>query len=103
MDDQLSNQTIHEALGKVEHPAISATLLDLGMLKNVTVTPNREVTFTLVLPFQNIPDNIRDYLINALGSAAQSAGGELSGVNLDLMNDEDRQHFLKVEQENWRG
>jgi len=103
MDDQLLNQNIHEALEKVEHPSISATLLDLGMLKNVTVAPGGKATFTLVLPFPNIPDNVRDYLINALGIAAQSAGGELTGVNLDLMNEEESQLFLKVEQENWRG
>ncbi len=103
MHDQLLNQNIHEALEKVEHPSISATLLDLGMLKNVTVTPGGKATFTLVLPFPNIPDNVRDYLINALGIAAQSAGGELTGVNLDLMNEEESQLFLKVEQENWRG
>ena len=103
MDDQLLNQAIHEALGKVEHPSISATLIALGMLNNITVTPDAKVTFTLVLPFPNIPNNIRDYLIDALGAAAQSAGGELSGVNLDLMNEDERQLFLKVEQENWRG
>jgi len=102
MVNRLLNQDIHQALGKVEHPAISATLQDLGMLKNVTVTTDGKVTFTLVLPFPNIPDNIRDYLINALATAAQSAGGEISGVNLNLMNEEDSQLFLKKEQENWR-
>ena len=103
MNVELLNQTIHEALAKVEHPSISATLIELGMLKNVTVTPDGKVTFTLVLPFPSIPDNIRDYLINSLASAAQSAGGEISGANLDLMSDEERQEFLVKEQENWRG
>ncbi len=103
MNVKLLNQTIHEALAKVEHPTISATLLDLGMLKNVKVTPDRKVTFTLVLPFPSIPGNIRDYLINSLASAAQSAGGDISGSNLDLMSVEDRQLFLVKEQENWRG
>jgi len=103
MDDQLINQHIREALAKVEHPSISATLIELGMLKNGTVTPDGKVTFTLVLPFPSIPDNIRDYLINSLASAAQSAGGKISGANLDLMSDEERQEFLVKEQENWRG
>jgi len=103
MNVELLNQTIHEALAKVEHPTISVTLLDLGMLKNVKVTPDGKVTFTLFLPFPSIPDNIRDYLINSLASAAQSAGGEISGANLDLMSGEDRQLFLVKEQENWRG
>ncbi len=103
MVDQLLNQTIHKELTKVEHPTISAKLLDLGMLKNGKVTPDGRETFTPVLPFASIPDNIRENLINPLSSASQSAGGEISGVNLDLMNEEDRQLFLKVEQENWRG
>ena len=98
-----SNQNIIESLEKVEHPAIATTLLDLGILKNLEVTHDRKVALTLVLPFQNIPENIRDYMVNNLAAAAQSAGGELTKVNLAFMNEEERQNFLTKEQQYWRG
>jgi len=84
---------IQEAIGKVEHPAIATTLLGLGMLKDITVTPDGKVTLTLILPLPNIPDNIRGFLIKSLESAAQTTGGELSTVKLALMDEEERQIF----------
>ena len=97
------DQNIIESLEKVEHPAIATTLLDLGILKNLEVTHDRKVTLTLVLPFPNIPENIRDYMVNNLAAAAQSAGGELTKVNLAFMNEEEQQNFLTKEQQHWRG
>jgi len=57
----------------------------------------------MVLPFPSIPDNVRDYMVNSLAAAAQSAGGELAKVNLAVMNEAERQNFLTKEQQNWRG
>lgn len=94
---------IQEAIKKVEHPAIATTLFNLGMLKNITLTPDGKVDLTLVLPMPNIPDNIRGFLIKSLESATQSAGGELSAVKLGLMDEEERQKFLTKEQLYWRG
>jgi len=100
------NTIIQEAIEKVEHPAIATTLLDLGMLKDITATPNGKIALALALalalPLPNIPDNIRDFLIRSLESAAQSTGGELATVKLALMNEEKRQKFLTKEKPNWR-
>ena len=52
------NTIVQEAIGKVEHPAIATTLLDLGMLKDITVTPDGKIALALFLPLPNIPDNI---------------------------------------------
>lgn len=81
----------------------ATTLLDLGILKNPEITRDGKVAITLVLPFLNIPDNIRYYFVNSLAAAAQTAGGELTEVNLVIMNEEERQNFLIKEQQNWRG
>ena len=82
---------------------VAATLLDLGILRNPEVTRDGKVAITLVLPFLNIPDNIRYYFVNSLAAAAQTAGGELTEVNLAIMNQEERQIFLIKEQQYWRG
>ena len=103
MTDKNISKKIIESLEKVEHPSISATLLDLGMLRDVKVTPEGKVSFTIVLPFPNIPENVRNYLINSLTNAAQTAGGELEKADLAIMSEEERQNFLLIEQQNWRG
>jgi metal-sulfur cluster biosynthetic enzyme len=103
MSNTNNPQNIIELLEKVEHPAIATTLLNLGMLRDIEVISDGKVALTIVLPFPSIPDNIRDYMVNSLAVAAQSAGGELTKVNLALMNEEERQNFLTIEHQNWRG
>lgn len=102
MTNSLS-QTILDTLKQVEHPSIAASLLDLGMVRDIEINEAGKVDLTLVIPFPSIPDNIRDYMINSLAQAAKTVGGEVVSVKLEVMNDEERQTFLAVEQANWRG
>jgi len=103
MTNTNNSQNIIDALEKVEHPSIAATLLDLGMLRDVEVTSDGKATLTIILPFPGIPENVRDYMINSLKAAAKSAGGELNKVEIAVMNEAERQNFLTKEQQNWRG
>jgi metal-sulfur cluster biosynthetic enzyme len=103
MLESQNNLNIIDALEKVEHPSIATTLLNLGMLRDIVLTPDAKVSLTLVLPFQGVPDTIRDYMVNSLATAANSAGGELTKISLAVMNEEERQNFLTIEQQNWRG
>ena len=103
MNDSHKNQAILAAIERVEHPAISTTLLDLGIVRDTQVSPDGNVTLTLALPFPNIPDHIRDYIVNSLAAAAESVGGELIGVKLIVMNEGELQNFLTKEQQHWRG
>ncbi|MEA1976878.1 MAG: iron-sulfur cluster assembly protein [Chloroflexota bacterium] len=103
MHEKPINQNVMEALEKVEHPAIATTLLDLGMLREVVVSPKGQTNLTLVLPFPSIPENVRNYMVNSLSAAVGSAGGELVKANVALMNEVERQDFLAKEQQNWRG
>lgn len=103
MTDNNTRQSIINALESVEHPAIAATLLHLGILRDHAVADDLTVTLTLMLPFPSIPDNIRDYMVNSLAAAAQSAGGQLVAVRQGVMNGPERQNFLSIEQQNWRG
>ena len=103
MNDSHKNQTVLAAIERVEHPAIATTLLDLGIIRDTQVSPDGNVTLTLALPFPNIPDHIRDYIVNSLAAAAESVGGELIGVKLIVMNEGELQNFLTKEQQHWRG
>ncbi len=50
------NEAILAAIGKVEHPAIATSLMDLGMLREVVIIPEGQTSLTLVLPFPSIPE-----------------------------------------------
>ena len=56
----------------------------------------------LLLPVLNIPVPVRDYLVNSLGEAAAALGVQLE-VEIAQMNEEERQAFLAMEKESWKG
>lgn len=99
--DLIKNLT--EAIDQVEHPSIAATLTKLGMLKDIEISEGGNVSLTLLLPFPQIPENIQNYMINSLAAAAKTAGGELQQVKLAVMNAAEKQIFLMIETQNWRG
>jgi metal-sulfur cluster biosynthetic enzyme len=100
----VTENSIHLAIQQVEHPAIASSLVDLGMIRDVIYTSeDNTVSLTLVLPVLTIPQNVRDYMVNSLYQALKSVHVELTGVNLVQMTEEERQVFLELEQQNWRG
>ena len=101
MVKNISLQDVQEAIGKVTHPAISRTLVDLGMIKDVGLRGS-EARLTLVLPILNIPAPVKDYLVNSLREGVATLGVQLE-VEIAQMNEEERQAFLAMEQESWKG
>jgi len=100
MATNVSLQDVQQAIGKVTHPAISRTLVDLGMIKDVGLRGS-EVRLKLVLPILNIPAPVKNYLVNSLREAVAALSVRLE-VEIAQMNDEERQVFLAMEQESWK-
>ena len=101
MDKDITLQDVLQAIANVKHPAIDCSLIELGMVKDIIVKDN-DVTFTLLLPFTGIPENIREYMINSLRQPVINLGLD-ADVKIDTMNEEQRQHFLTMEKKNWKG
>ena len=101
MVNNISLQNVQEAIGKVTHPAISRTLVDLGMVKDIRLH-GKEARLTLFLPVLSIPAPVKDYLTNSLREAVAALDVRLE-VEIAQMNDEERQAFLAMEQESWKG
>lgn len=99
MTKSILEEDVHQSVGQVMHPAVSRSLVELGMVKDVTLEHGK-VMLTLALPFMGIP--IKDYLVNSLRNAVVELGAELE-VKISEMNDEERQAFLAMEQESWKG
>ncbi len=101
MAENVSLQDVENAARKVIHPAINSTLLDLGIVKDIEFDGS-DASLTLALPALNIPPPITNYMIDSLTEALQEIGVGIN-VNIREMNDEERQNFFSMEQENWKG
>ncbi len=103
MSEKPSFETIVEAVSKVEHPEISATLVDLGMLRDMSYDPEENLfSFTLVVPFMGIPKSVRDYMLNSVAYAAYKLGVEKFSASIAEMTEEARQRFFQMEHDLWR-
>ena len=101
MTESISEEEVHRAVGQVMHPAISRSLVELGMVKDVTLEHGK-VTLTLALPILGVPASIKDHLVNSLRKAVTDLGAGAE-VRIREMNQEERQAFLAMEQESWKG
>jgi ATP-binding protein involved in chromosome partitioning len=99
--ENISEEEVHRAVGQVTHPAINRTLVELGMVKDITLEHGK-VALTLALPILGIPASVKDDLVNSLREAVVSLGAEAE-VKIAEMNQEERQAFLAMEWESWKG
>jgi ATP-binding protein involved in chromosome partitioning len=97
----ISKEDVHRAVRQVMHPAISRSLVDLGIAKDITLEHGK-VTLTLALPFFGIPISIKDYFVNSLRKVVTDLGAEVE-IRITEMNQEEQQAFLAMEQESWKG
>ena len=92
---------VEEVLKKIEHPEIAYTLFDLGMIKHVKLE-NNVVKLTLKVPMLGVP--ILDYLV---ASIKESVKEKFPGLEVDIdvaeMNIEERERFMRMAREAWRG
>jgi ATP-binding protein involved in chromosome partitioning len=100
MAKNISEEDVHQAIGQVMHPEISRSLVELGMVKDITVKDD-EVSLTLVLPLLGIPATIKEYLVDNLRQAVMKLGAKVE-VGIAEMNQEERLAFLDMEQKNWK-
>ena len=103
MNSDITKEDILKAIHAVEHPEINATLFELGMLKDVDISPdNQQISLTLALPMLGIPQIVKEMLINSLNQAAQGVGVKLN-YEVAEMNLVERQSFMEKAQRLWRG
>jgi len=101
MAKEKSEEDIRQVVAEIKHPAIDRTLVDLGVVKEITVNGNK-VLVTMALPFPGIPTQVWDYLVNSVVEQIKKLDVEVE-VDLTIMNQEELQAFLDMEQESWKG
>jgi ATP-binding protein involved in chromosome partitioning len=101
MAENVSLQDVKNAIKNVMHPAINCSLVDLGIVKDVTLD-GKSARITLVLPALGIPSAIINYFKTNLSNALQNIGVSLD-TDIREMDDEEKQKFFSLEQEKWKG
>ncbi|MHA1746875.1 MAG: iron-sulfur cluster assembly protein [Promethearchaeota archaeon] len=92
---------MNNALEQTRHPAIDASLPALGMVKDVKIEEGR-VHLTFKLPFSNLPEGMKNMLIQIVQTALTPFGMNIK-IKLSFMDEEEKQHFLQVEKAHWKG
>lgn len=99
MAENISEENVRKAMAQIKHPAIDRTLIDLGMVKDITIEGNK-VTVTLAVPFPGIP--IKDLLVNSVREPIEKLGAKVE-VKLAVMNPQELKAFIAKENESWKG
>lgn len=94
-----TKQDIINAISEVQHPAIAYSLLDLGIVKDVTLDENKaKVTFAF--PFPNIP--IAEQLVNSIYGPIFLLGFDFE-YSIVQMTEEEKAKFMQMEVDGWKG
>jgi metal-sulfur cluster biosynthetic enzyme len=99
MANNISIEDVSNSIKTAMHPAISMSLFDLGMIRDIELNDNK-ASLTLALPFAGIP--ILDSLKQMLKGSVKDLDVELD-INLGQMTQEEVQTFLAKEKEAWKG
>ena len=95
----MNEKDVRKILEEVKHPEIDASLIELGMIKDVKVEENK-AKITMAFPFPGIP--IKDMLVDMVKQPLEKEGMKVE-INERIMNENELQKFFKMEQEKWKG
>jgi len=92
----IDEERVRGALEGVRHPESGRSIMELGMVKDVSVEGGK-VRFTLALPFLDVP--VRDQLARDAKEAVEGLEG-VEGVEVDVreMTQRERVHFFSVQE-----
>lgn len=94
----MNEEKVKKVIEKVMHPEINASLVALGMIKDVKVEGN-SVSMTMLFPFQGVP--IKSMLIESVKEPLEKLGLEVE-IKEDVMTEKELNKFFKMEQEEWK-
>lgn len=91
---------LQDAVATVRHPEINNSLVELGMIDDLSITDEGKVSFTLLVPMLAIP--IRDMLINMVAEAIAVLDPDVDiEVAVREMTEEQKMAFFELSKKNW--
>ena len=80
----MEEERIKKILSEVKHPAIDATLAELGIIKEINIE-DKKVTVVLAFPFPQIP--IENLLVNLVKKPIENSG-LIAEIKTTIMDDD---------------
>ena len=94
-----TKEEVLELISGVMHPAISYSLVNLGIVRDLNFNENiAEVMFAF--PFPGIP--IGNALVNSISKPIVAEGIEFK-YKIDLMTQDEKDKFMQMEVDGWVG
>ena len=94
----VKKEEIMEVLKGIMHPGINASLIDLGMIKDVEIKEN-VISIILNLPYEGVP--IKYMLMDEIENALKKFDIEIK-IDTREMNPAERQKFMEMAQAYWK-
>ncbi len=92
-------QKLIDDLSAVKHPAIDFSLIELGILKEISID-NKTANVTIAFPFPNIP--IEGTIVNSIKKPFEANGYEID-YSVVIMTEQEKNEFLGLEKKGWKG
>ena len=89
---------IEEIISEVKHPEIDASLIELGIVKDISVSGGM-IEVLMAFPFPGVP--IKDMLIDSVRIPLEKLGLNVN-IKESVMDDREREIFFSLEQEKWK-
>ncbi len=97
----MTREEVYQAIEKVEHPEIAATLVELGMILDISVQ-GQTATVAMALPTLGIPEMVQVALSDSLRQPIENLGLKME-VEFFEMTDQAKNNFFQVAQARWKG
>ena len=101
MQKSITREDVMKAIEMVEHPEISKTILELGMILDVAVR-EKNAKIAMALPMLGIPKAVRDILVESIRHPIENLGLQIN-VEYFEMTQEVKDNFFATARTNWKG
>ena len=101
MSGKITKEDVYKRIEKIEHPEISKTFKELGMIGEVKIE-NNKATINIILPMLSVPVILKGILINLIEKSIKELGLELD-VEFSEMDIERRTKFFEMSKAYWKG
>ena len=101
MSGKITKEDVYKRIEKIEHPEISKTFKELGMIGEIKIEDNK-ATINIILPMLSVPVILKEILINLIEKSIKELGLELK-VEFSEMDIERRAKFFEMSKAYWKG
>lgn len=101
MSGKITKEDVHKRIERIEHPEISKTLAELGMIGEVKIE-NNKAFINIILPMLSVPIILKNILVSFIKESLKDFDLELQ-IEFSEMDIEKRMKFFELSKAYWKG